>query len=236
MIKTGLPEFTNDGNKVANADHTYIVGSSCRGKSVIIKEMYDKIYKKDKKLIILIISPSLNTPTFKKIKADNIIRINKYNKQTEQLIKKIIAVQIEADLPYRFLIIIDDVTDAYHSGVLNNLFLVNRNQQISTILSVQYPLILSKRARSSAKNIIAGGLNSAECIEVMLSSFLNNELLKKMKEDTEYLKSQNITDNKKIKKNELVDYYRYITDGNDGHVFFYYNPQQRNLQSFTLKL
>ena len=72
MIKTGLPEFTNDGNKVANADHTYIVGSSCRGKSVIIKEMYDKIYKKDKKLIILIISPSLNTPTFKKIKADNI--------------------------------------------------------------------------------------------------------------------------------------------------------------------
>ena len=198
--------------------------------------MYDKIYKKDKKLIILIISPSLNTPTFKKIKADNIIRINKYNKQTEQLIKKIIAVQIEADLPYRFLIIIDDVTDAYHSGVLNNLFLVNRNQQISTILSVQYPLILSKRARSSAKNIIAGGLNSAECIEVMLSSFLNNELLKKMKEDTEYLKSQNITDNKKIKKNELVDYYRYITDGNDGHVFFYYNPQQRNLQSFTLKL
>ena len=233
---TGLPEFTNDGNKVANADHTYIVGSSCRGKSVIIKEMYDKIYKKDKKLIILIISPSLNTPTFKKIKADNIIRINKYNKQTEQLIKKIIAVQIEADLPYRFLIIIDDVTDAYHSGVLNNLFLVNRNQQISTILSVQYPLILSKRARSSAKNIIAGGLNSAECIEVMLSSFLNNELLKKMKEDTEYLKSQNITDNKKIKKNELVDYYRYITDGNDGHVFFYYNPQQRKLETFTLKL
>ena len=54
-----------------------------------------------------------------------------------------------------------------------------------------------------------------------------------MKEDTEYLTKNDIT---KIKKNELVDYYRYITDGNDGHVFFYYNPQQRKLETFTLKL
>ena len=222
-VVKGLPPFTSDIKKDDNADHFFLVASSCRGKSFILKEMYEKLYKKDTKLIIILISPSMDIALFKKIKGPNVIKINKFSKQTVLLIQQIIKIQQETNNDYRFLIMIDDVTDQYHNSVLNNLFLVNRNQQISTILSCQYPLILSKRARSSVKHLITGGLNSDESIETILNSYLKSHMTTECKKD--------MPNPKKI---DLVDKYREITDGNDGHTFIWYSPQHQTVQPFTL--
>jgi len=215
--------FINDIQKKDNAETYFICSSSCRGKSYIIKAMYDQMFKKIKDLIIIMISPSMNISLFKDIKGPNVIKINKFNKDTNALLKKIVKLQSDTDNKFRFLIIIDDCIEESYNQVLNNLFLVNRNQQITTILSCQYPAILSKRARGSAKNVIAGGINSDESIKVMVDSFLKSEMTNKF-----------FTDEKKITEINLINKYRDITDGNNGHVFMYYNPQKRILQPFTL--
>ena len=159
-ISKGLPDFAKDMNLAGNADHFYICASSCRGKSYILRKMYDELYKNDNKLIVILISPSMNIDLFKGIKGDNVIKINKWNRKTDELINKIVKIQIETKNQFKVLLMIDDCVDQYFNKTLNNLFLVNRNQQISTIMSCQYPCMLSKRARASVKNVICGGINS----------------------------------------------------------------------------
>jgi hypothetical protein len=222
-ITKGLPSFVSDMCVKGNADHFYICASSCRGKSYILKEMYEKLYKNDKKLIIILISPSMNIDLFKDIKGPNVIKINKWNKRTDRLIEKIIKIQIETLNQFRVLLMIDDCVDQYFNKTLNNLFLVNRNQQISTIMSCQYPAMLSKRARASVKNVICGGINSDESIKLMLDCFLKTELKKKIKDD-----DCKITDDK------LINFYRDICDQNNGHTFIWLNSKDRKLEAFTL--
>ena len=225
----GLPEFTKDMNLAGNADHFYVCASSCRGKSYILREMYDKFYANDRNLIIILISPSMNIDLFKKIKGDNVIKINKWNKLTDALINKIVKIQIETNNQFRVLLMIDDCVDQYYNKTLNNLFLVNRNQQISTIMSCQYPCILSKRARASVKNVICGGINSDESVKLMLDCFLKSELAKEMKKNNPELDPR-----KKINEQDMINYYRDTCDKNNGHTFIWSSPQNRNIEAFTL--
>lgn len=224
-VKKGLPKFATDMKLKGNADHFYLCASSCRGKSYILKTMYEQLYKNDKKLIVILISPSMNIDLFKKITGPNVIKINKWNRRTDSLIEKIVKMQIETENTFRVLLMIDDCVDQYYNKTLNNLFLVNRNQQISTIMSCQYPAMLSKRARASVKNVICGGINSDESIKLMLDCFLKSELEKEMKKKD---------DSKKISMNDMINYYRDTTDKNNGHTFIWSCPKNRNLEAFSL--
>ena len=69
---------------------------------------------------------------------------------------------------YEFLIMIDDCINLRFNSILNNLVLVLRNSNFSSIISIQYDKILSKQARSSVNNVICGGLNTDESIESFL--------------------------------------------------------------------
>ena len=227
-ISKGLPKFTKDMDLIGNADHFYICASSCRGKSYILREMYDELYKNDNKLIVILISPSMNIDLFKGIKGDNVIKINKWNRKTDELINKIVKIQIETKNQFKVLLMIDDCVDQYFNKTLNNLFLVNRNQQISTIISCQYPCMLSKRARASVKNVICGGINSDESIKLMLDCFLKSELSKEMK------KNNKLDPDKKINEQAMINFYRDTCDKNNGHTFIWSSPQHRKLQAFTL--
>jgi hypothetical protein len=212
-ISKGLPKFTKDMDLTGNADHFYICASSCRGKSYILREMYDELYKNDNKLIVILISPSMNIDLFKGIKGDNVIKINKWNRKTDELINKIVKIQIETKNQFKVLLMIDDCVDQYFNKTLNNLFLVNRNQQISTIMSCQYPCMLSKRARASV---------------LMLDCFLKSELSKEMK------KNNKLDPDKKINEQAMINFYRDTCDKNNGHTFIWSSPQHRKLQAFTL--
>ena len=231
-VSKGLPDFANDMKLSGNADHFYICASSCRGKSYILKEMYDKLYKHNNKLIVILISPSMNIDLFKNIKGKNVIKINKWNRRTDSLIDKIVKIQIETENEFKILLMIDDCVDQYFNKTLNNLFLVNRNQQISTIMSCQYPCMLSKRARASVKNVICGGINSDESIKLMLDCFLKSELSKVMTSMNSSLKPESF--GKKINEQDMINFYRDTCDKNDGHTFIWSAPQHRKLEAFTL--
>tara|TARA_R110000772_G_scaffold212936_1_gene323504 strand:+ start:393 stop:1088 length:696 start_codon:yes stop_codon:yes gene_type:complete len=227
-ITKGLPNFTSDMKKSGNADHFYICASSCRGKSYILKEMYNKLYKDDNKLIILLISPSMNIDLFKDMKGNNIIKINKWNKKTDMLINKIVKIQIETENQFRILLMIDDCVDQYYNKTLNNLFLVNRNQQISTIMSCQYPAMLSKRARASVKNVICGGINSPESIKQMIDFFLKSQLTDEMKKKY----PNKYPESKKINEQDIINFYKETTNKNDGHTFIWSAPQFDKIEAF----
>lgn len=205
-----------------------LVASSKRGKSTIMREIYDKHYKDNKNIIPILISPSSHIGIFKDIDS-RVIKINKFNNDTVQLIKDLAYIQNKTDNAYEFLIMIDDCIDVRFNKILNNLILVLRNSNFSTIISLQYDKLLSKQARSSVNNIICGGLNTDEAIESLLKSFFKSELTKLMKQDNEYL-------NKKIFMDDLNNKYREITDSNNGHTFIKYVPQDRDMEVFSLKI
>ncbi len=197
-----------------------IFGSSKRGKSTLIYEIYNKYYKKNNKIITILISPSCHIGIFDKL-PNKVIKVNKFSKETVQLIQDLKKIQNKTNNAYEFLIIIDDCVDVRFNKILNQLILVLRNSMFSTIISLQYDKLLSKQARSSINNVICFGLNSDESIEGLLKSFFKTELSKKTG---------------KTRMSDLIDEYRNYTDSNGGHAFFIYHPQSRKLELKTLKL
>lgn len=202
------------------AETLAIFGSSKRGKSTLIYEIYKKYYQKRTDIITILISPSCHIGIFAKL-PKKVLKVNKFSKETIQLLQDLKKVQNKTNNAYKFLIIIDDCVDVRFNKILNQLILVMRNSLFSTIISLQYCMLLSKPARSSVNNIISFGVNSDEGIECILRSYLKTELTKK-------------TGLTRI--SELMEIYRTYTDSNDGHSFFVYNPQSRDLQLNTLKL
>lgn len=211
------PEFFMDegtGNTIL------LCASSKRGKSTLMKCIYDKYYSNNKNIISILISPSSHIGIFKEF-PNNVIKINKFNKQTVTLLNNLATIQNKTDNAYEYLIMVDDCIDVRYNKILNNLILVLRNSLFSTIVSIQYDKILSKQARSSVNNICCGGLNTDESIESIIKAYLKTALIKNF----------NITN-----LNDLCEKYRELTDENGGHAFFKYHPQTRELELFTLKI
>lgn len=212
-----LPRFKLDEN---TGNSIVLVASSKRGKSTIMKELYDKHYCDNKTIIPILISPTCHIGIFKDM---DVIKINKFNNDTVKLIKDLAMIQNKTCNAYEFLIMVDDCINIRYNNVLNNLILVLRNSLFSSIISIQYDKLLSKQARSSVNNVICGGLNTDESIEGILKTFFKSEMCK-------------LVDKEKPKMEDLIDKYRSITDSNDGHTFLKYIPQERDMEVFSLKL
>jgi hypothetical protein len=211
-FKGTCPDFQLDegtGNTIA------LLGSSKRGKSTLMVEIWKRYYKDQKKLITVLISPSSHIPLFKEMK--NVIKINKFGPETVQLLKDIKRIQNRTSNAYSFLFMIDDCVDCKYCSILNQMILVMRNSIVSTIISLQYDKLLSKQCRSSINNVVLFGQNTDESIEGCLKSFCGSELTK-------------VTGKK---GEDLVDLFRNLTDGpggsSGGHAFMTYNPMSRKI-------
>jgi hypothetical protein len=216
----GLPSFKFD-EKTGNS--TLLVASSKRGKSTIMKEIYDKYYKNDKEMIVILISPSAHIPLFSDI---DCIKINKFNNSTQTLLRNLTKINQTTNNSYRFLIMVDDCIDVKFNKILNELILVLRNSNFSSIISIQYDKLLSKAARSSVNNICCGGINLDESIESLIKTFFKSQLVNSYKS----------TYDENPKMPDLIDAYRSITDDNDGHSFIRFIPELRDLEVFSLQL
>ena len=221
-LKSTSPDFHLDegtGNTIC------LLGSSKRGKSTLMVEIWKRYYSDDKKLITVLISPSCHIPMFKNLK--NVIKINKFGADTVQLLKDVKRIQNKTENSYKFLFMIDDCVDSKYCSILNQMILVMRNSHVSTIISLQYDKLLSKQCRSSINNVVLFGQNTDESIEGCLKSFCGSELTK-------------ITGKK---NEELVDLFRDLTDGDltdgeggAGHAFLTYNPMSRKIQRGVLDM
>jgi Cdc6-like AAA superfamily ATPase len=152
-----------------------ICGSSKRGKTHLLKKIWERYYKDNKNVITILISPSCNIPLYEDMKK-NVIKINRYDKQTDALLKKVFKIQNLTKNAYRFCFLIDDCVSSRYSETLDALFLYARNLLISSICCIQRETLISRSSRSSANNVVTFGINTEQCIKGLLESFYKCEL------------------------------------------------------------
>jgi hypothetical protein len=218
LIKTKTcPDFLFDD--VDESGSTVLCcGSSKRGKSLLLLKAWERYFKDDKDMIVILISPSCNIPMFKSMK--NVIKINRYDKQTDLLLKKIFKLQNLTFNAYKFAFLIDDCVANQFTESLNFLFLVARNLLISTFCCVQRETLVSRSARSSANNIVTFGINTEQCIKGILESFFKTELKE--------ISGLN-------KMDDLILEFRRLTSQGGGHSFLVYIPFTRELKHYLLE-
>lgn len=203
-----------------------IFGCSQRGKTNLMVKYYEKYYKNTEDICILI-SPSMNIELF-----DNMdcIRINRFDKQTDQLLKDIFYIQSKCKAIkstkdkgkgiYHFVFFIDDcITNVRWMDSINILILTARNLNISTCIALQYCKILSKPARSNLNLAAYFGHNLDEDIESTL------QCLK-----SEIRKHTGIS-----KKEDQIEEFRRLTDETP-HSFLLYTSKSRELKRCILDL
>lgn len=197
-----------------------ICGSSKRGKTHLLKKIWERYYKDNKNVISILISPSCNIPLYEDMKK-NVIKINRYDKQTDALLKKIFKIQNLTKNAYRFCFLIDDCVSSRYSETLDALFLYARNLLISSICCVQRETLVSRSSRSSANNVITFGINTEQCIKGLLESFYKCEL-------------QEVSGITKI--DDLIKEFRRLTSMGNGHSFLVYIPFKRELKHYLLEI
>ena len=204
------------------ADTFACFGSSKRGKSSLMKILYNEHYKNKPDVISILISPSCNISLFKDMK--DVIKINKFNQKTDALIKSLFFLNNKCqDVGhcYKFFIMIDDcISKIRYQESINFLILCARNMLVSTCICLQYCNILSKMARSSVNNCFFFGQNNDESIEGAIRCFLKGEL-------TRISGIQKIT--------PLISEFRRLTD-DVPHSFLTYCPITREMKRYILDL
>ena len=218
LIKTKTcPDFLFDDPDESGST-VLCCGSSKRGKSLLLLKAYERYFKDEKNMIVILISPSCNIPMFKTMKG--VIKINRYDRQTDGLIKKLFKLQNLTHNAYKFTFLIDDCVSNSYTESLNFLFLVARNLLISTFCCVQRETLVSKSSRSSANNIVTFGINTEQCIKGILESFYKTELKE--------LSGLN-------KMDDLIHEFRRLTSMGGGHSFLVYIPFTRELKHYLLE-
>ena len=218
-----IPEFRGVKSKVGTPGDgsTFLLcASSGIGKSTLLVKLYEQYFKDNPKIIPILISPSCNIGLFDKLDK-KVIKINKMNNDTIKLIKDLRKIQNLGKNPYHFLLMIDDIPNIRYSNILNDAFLTMRNQNFSTIASVQYAKCMSKMARGSVHNVLCGYQNTNDATMSLLESFIGADLRK----------LTGITN-----KDELAEKYMELLEPNEYHTFFHISPRYRKLQRFTLDL
>jgi hypothetical protein len=200
----------NSGNSLL------LVGSSKAGKSTALMALFNR-YFNTKKYISTLFSINSHIPIYKN--NGDLIKINKFNKESEKMIKDMKKINMNTEPPnkWRFCVLLDDIITARYSGVINALLLAFRNSNFSSIISIQYPKLISKAARCSANNLLFFSQNLQEAIETVLRSFLGAEFAKRGV--TKFI--------------DQVTAYRELTKD---HAFIYFHPMSGTLRRIRLKI
>lgn len=188
----------------------FILGSSKAGKSYALIKVYEEYYNNSSTISILF-TDSPQSPHYKQLKAKGLIVCPEggFNDDVKCLITKIKSIQTKFDNPVRILLMFDDVLNLRYVDIIQKALLIYRNSYISTIISIQYPNLLSKSMRANVNNVFLFRFNSDETIEVAIKCFCGS-----------YEPFLSIPMDEKIKK------YKELTMD---HKFLYVNPATATL-------
>lgn len=156
-FKLNMPDADTGGMTIA------LVGSTRSGKTTLLSHTLDKCFEKH---VGVLFTPSLHAPIYKDIKSlakcpayypcviDEMYKINKATKNE-----------------YPFVAVLDDVVTAKFDKTLLKSFTIYRNSGITTIMSVQNPIIFNSVTRGNFNAVILGYLNSDEACEKAIRMF-----------------------------------------------------------------
>lgn len=156
---------------------TYLMmGASGCGKSTLIKDVFiDQLYNgplAEKEYIITMHTESPFADPYKGLSKK--VAVDGYGLD-EDFIHWCYLTNLEYDKRYNFVNILDDVIDIYHVGVLTKMFLIMRNTNLTSLVSLQYVKLIPVSIRSSA--YFAFCMRSRhDCLETMVRSWMGGYL------------------------------------------------------------
>ena len=181
------------------------IGSSGCGKSTLIRQvfiddLFTKRAKKEEKkdFIIQVFTESSKSDAFKDL--DKTILVDGKGLD-EDNINWCYHMNEKYDKKYNFMIILDDVLDIQYKKLVKRMFLIMRNTNISSLVSLQYPNLIPKAVRTSVYFTVLFHFNTDEGVELTVRGWLSA-----------YLPGKNIR--------EKILYYRKWTKEANGHQMF----------------
>lgn len=146
-----------------------VMGTSKSGKTTLTIKILNILDEFDNKFIPMIMAGNMNNPLYPK----SAPIFNGFQPQLVEILK-IINENTSAKKQYRFLIVIDDILDLKGSQTLKNLLLSYRNNNLSTVINIQNPVLIRKDARSNPSMFFFGHMGSMEEIEAIMKRFLGS--------------------------------------------------------------
>ena len=153
-----LPDLESGGVTIA------MVGSTRSGKTTLLKHSLLKFF--DGHLGVLM-SPSLHAPVYEEM-GKKMVKSPLY---VPEVIDEMYKLNKETKNHYPFLVVLDDIVTAKFDRTLMKSFTIYRNSGITTVMSVQNPIILNSVTRGNINVVLLGYLNSDEAVEKAVRMF-----------------------------------------------------------------
>lgn len=151
-----------------------LVGSSGAGKSTVLREVFmDDVFgiRKDKDYIITVFTESPDSDAFQGLSKD--IKVDG-NGLDEEQINWAYRMNIIHGKQFNFMFILDDVLQLRYQRQLERMFLIMRNTNITSVVSIQYPNLIPRPIRTSVYYIFCMRFNTREGVEMAVDYFLSS--------------------------------------------------------------
>ena len=153
-----LPDLETGGITIA------MIGSTRSGKTTLLKHAVLKVFDKH---IGVLMSPSLHAPVYEDI-GKSMVKAPAY---VPAVIDECYKINKATKNHYPFLMVLDDIVTAKFDKTLMKSFTIYRNSGITTLMSVQNPIILNSVTRGNINVVLLGYLNSDEACEKAIRMF-----------------------------------------------------------------
>lgn len=193
MLEVELPERKTGGVSFC------LIGSTRSGKTTLLKHILNEYFNRH---ITVLMSNSIHAPIYKEI--SDCIKSPLYS---HKVIKEGYEINRKTNNHYPILYVLDDVVDKKHDKELLKLLTIYRNSGLSTIISLQSPILMNTAGRGNINFVCLGKMNSDENIEKVVRMYLMS-----------YLKGK-IDD--KIRQYKLLveDHFWFMVDNLTGEVY-----------------
>lgn len=150
-----------------------LIGSSGSGKSTLLRDVFlNDVYedRADKEYIVTVFTESPQCDAFQKLPK----KVNVDGAGVDlNLINWMYQMNATYDKKYNFVTILDDCIHLRYKSQIEKMFLVMRNTNITSVVSLQYANLIPRSIRTSVYFIFCMHQNTLEGVELMVISFLS---------------------------------------------------------------
>lgn len=151
-----------------------LMGSTRSGKTTLLKYILSTYFSKHTKVLM---SNSIHAPIYKEI--GDCIKSPVYS---HAVIREGYEINRKTNNHYPILYVLDDVVDKKNDKELLKLLTIYRNSGLSTIISLQSPILMNTAGRGNVNFVCLGKMNSDENIEKVVRMYLMSYLFGKVEE------------------------------------------------------